>query len=71
MLQRVAFGTIKTEFENAHIHDVHIPEYLAWTPLLLGILLFGIFPHLIFHMTDQAVGLVTSSVGAVSSAAGR
>jgi NADH-quinone oxidoreductase subunit M len=71
MFQRVAFGTVKTEFENAHIHDVHIPEYLAWTPLLLGILLFGIFPHLIFHMTDQAVGLVTSSVGAVSSAAGR
>src|SRR4051794_24184550 len=71
MLQRVAFGTVKPEFEKAHIHDLHIPEYLAWTPLLLGILLFGIFPHLIFHITDQAVGLVTSSVGAVSSAAGR
>ncbi|HEX3425824.1 MAG TPA: NADH-quinone oxidoreductase subunit M [Acidimicrobiales bacterium] len=71
MLQRVAFGTVKAEFEDAHIHDVHIPEYLAWTPLLLGILLFGIFPHLIFHITDQAVGMVTSSVGAVSSAAGR
>jgi NADH-quinone oxidoreductase subunit M len=71
MLQRVAFGTVKAEFENAHIHDVHIPEYLAWTPLLLGILVFGIFPHLLFHITDQAVGLVTSSVGAVSSAAGR
>ena len=71
MLQRVAFGTVKAEFENAHIHDVHIPEYLAWTPLLLGILVFGIFPHLIFHVTDQAVGMVTSSVGAISSAAGR
>ena len=71
MLQRAAFGTVKDEFQQAHIHDVHIPEYVAWTPLLLGILLFGIFPHLIFHMTDQAVGLVTSSVGAVSSAAGR
>jgi len=71
MLQRVAFGTVRSEFEDAHIHDVHLPEYLAWTPLLVGILLFGIFPHLLFHITDQAVGMVTSGVGAISSAAGR
>ena len=24
MLQRVAFGDPKAEFENAHIHDVHV-----------------------------------------------
>jgi len=71
MLQRVAFGTIRDEFKSAHIHDMHIPEYLAWTPLLIGILLFGVFPHLIFHMTDGAVGQVTSGVGALASAVGR
>jgi NADH-quinone oxidoreductase subunit M len=71
MLQRVAFGTVRDEFKAAHIHDVHIPEYLAWTPLLVGILLFGVFPHLIFHMTDGAVGQVTSGVGALASAIGR
>src|SRR2546421_3162272 len=70
MLQRVAFGTVKGEFEKAHIHDVHIPEYIAWAPLLVLILVLGVFPHLIFHMTDGAVSLVTRGVGAVASAAG-
>src|SRR4051812_6954583 len=45
MFQRVAFGTAKAEFEHSHIHDVHGPEWLAWTPLLVGILAFGLFPH--------------------------
>jgi NADH-quinone oxidoreductase subunit M len=69
MLQRVAFGTIKPEFEKAHIHDLHIPEWIAWTPLLLGILVFGIFPHLLFHMTDAAVSAVTSGVNALGNVA--
>ncbi len=69
MFQRVAFGTIKPEFEHAHIHDVHIPEYIAWVPLLLGILVFGIFPHLLFQMTDAAVNVVTSGVGAAGTVA--
>jgi NADH-quinone oxidoreductase subunit M len=69
MLQRVAFGTVKPEFEDAHIHDLHIPEYIAWVPLLVGILVFGIFPHLIFHMTDAAVSAVTSGVGALGNVA--
>ncbi|CAA9279718.1 MAG: NADH-ubiquinone oxidoreductase chain M [uncultured Acidimicrobiales bacterium] len=69
MLQRVAFGTVKPEFENAHVHDVHIPEYIAWAPLLIGILLFGIFPHLLFNVIDPAVGAVTSGVDAIGAAA--
>ncbi len=69
MLQRVAFGVVKPEFENAHIHDVHLPEYIAWVPLLLGILLFGIFPHLLFNIIDPAVGAVTAGVEALGTAA--
>ena len=34
MFQRVALGKPKPEFEHAHIHDVHVPEWIAWTPLL-------------------------------------
>jgi NADH-quinone oxidoreductase subunit M len=74
MLQRVAFGTVKDEFADAHIHDVHVPEYIAWAPLLVGILLFGILPHLIFDVTDAAVSAVTSGVDALGNggvAAGR
>ena len=29
MLQRAAFGVPKAEFADAHIHDVHVPEYIA------------------------------------------
>jgi NADH-quinone oxidoreductase subunit M len=69
MLQRVAFGTVKGEFEHAHIHDVHAPEYLAWTPILVLILVLGIFPHLLFDVTDGAVELVTRGVEAVGGVA--
>jgi NADH-quinone oxidoreductase subunit M len=55
MFQRVAFGTVKAEFEHAHVHDVHWPEWIAWTPLLIGIVVLGIYPNLIFRVTDGAV----------------
>jgi NADH-quinone oxidoreductase subunit M len=55
MFQRVAFGTVKTEFEHAHVHDVHWPEWIAWTPLLIAIVVLGIYPNLIFRITDGAV----------------
>ncbi len=55
MFQRVAFGKVKTEFEHAHVHDVHWPEWLAWTPLLIGIVVLGVYPNLIFRITDGAV----------------
>ncbi len=61
MFQRTAFGLPKPEFEHAHIHDVHGPEWLAWTPLLVLILLLGIFPGLLFQVTDGAVQSVTSA----------
>jgi NADH-quinone oxidoreductase subunit M len=54
MLQRVAMGTPKAEFDGAHIHDVHIPEWLAWTPLLVLILALGVYPDLLFDMSNPA-----------------
>jgi NADH-quinone oxidoreductase subunit M len=68
MLQRVAFGVVRQEFEKAHVHDVHVPEYLAWTPLLLLILALGVYPHLLFHVTDGAVHAVTRGVAALQAA---
>ncbi|TMK66641.1 MAG: NADH-quinone oxidoreductase subunit M [Actinobacteria bacterium] len=55
MLQRVAFGKVRTEFEALHVHDVHGPEWIAWVPLLVLIVALGIYPNIIFHATNDAV----------------
>ncbi len=56
LLQRTAMGEPPAEFaDNPEIRDVETTEWLAWTPLLIGIVLFGIAPGLIFDVTDPAV----------------
>ncbi|GAC1587795.1 MAG: NADH-quinone oxidoreductase subunit M [Acidimicrobiales bacterium] len=55
MYQRTAFGVVKPEFEHEHIHDVHTPEYIAWTPMLVLILAFGLVPNVLFRVTDAPV----------------
>jgi len=59
MYQRVAMGTPKPEFEDAHIHDVYVSEWIAWTPLLLGIVVFGLLPNLIFSLTNGPAEAIT------------
>jgi NADH-quinone oxidoreductase subunit M len=63
MFQRTAFGTPKDEFADAHIHDIHGPEYVAWVPMLLLILALGAFPGLLFNVTNDAVRSVTAAFG--------
>jgi NADH-quinone oxidoreductase subunit M len=55
MFQRVAFGNPKAEFADKHYHDVHGPEWFAWTPMLVLIVVFGVFPGILFHVTDPAI----------------
>ena len=31
------------------------PDYLAWTPMVIGIVVLGLFPNIIFRITDPAV----------------
>ncbi len=65
MYQRTAFGLPRSEFEDAHIHDVHLPEWISWTPLLVLIVVLGIFPGLLFGVTDDAVAGVADAFRAV------
>ncbi len=56
LLQRTAMGEPKPEFAGSdEITDVTRVEWIAWAPLLVGILLFGVAPGLIFDVTDPAV----------------
>ena len=56
LLQRTAMGPPREEFANSSdIVDVTRTEWVAWVPLLVGIILFGLAPGLIFDVTDPAV----------------
>ncbi|MEI7593874.1 MAG: NADH-quinone oxidoreductase subunit M [Actinomycetes bacterium] len=56
LYQRTAFGTPSDEFANdPHLHDVSLLEWVAWLPMLAGIVILGFFPGLIFKVTDPAV----------------
>jgi NADH-quinone oxidoreductase subunit M len=37
------------------LHDVTVVEWLAWSPLLVLILVFGVYPQLMFKVFDPAV----------------
>ena len=43
--------------EHGHddIHDVGNYEWIAWTPLLVAIVVFGVYPQLMFKVMDPAV----------------
>ena len=75
LYQRTAFGEPNPEFdshghghghehghghdEHSDIHDVNSFEWMAWTPLLIAIVVFGVAPNLMFKIIDPAVaGLV-------------
>ena len=56
MLQKTAFGNPREEFANdPHVHDATMSEYLAWAPLLILIVVLGVYPNLLFEATDPAV----------------
>src|SRR3954454_3425057 len=50
MLQKVAFGDPKAEFAPTLIHDVPAYECATCIPILLLIVVRGIFPNTIFHV---------------------
>jgi NADH-quinone oxidoreductase subunit M len=65
MFQRVAFGAVKDEWADAHIHDVNVPEWIAWTPLLLLIVALGVYPNLVFRVTDGAATGIADGIARV------
>jgi NADH-quinone oxidoreductase subunit M len=69
LYQRTAFGTPSDEFaDDPHLHDVTLLEWVAWLPMLVGIVVLGFFPNLIFKVTDPAV--ITHVMSHVAAAGG-
>ena len=63
MLQRVNMGTIPERWRETAFRDVLAVEWLAWLPLPALTLVLGLFPRLIFGMTNDAVNALTSLIG--------
>ena len=64
LLQRTAFGEPSEEFaDDPNIHDMVPTEWIAWTPLLILILVLGFLPFLIFDVTDEAVKVAAAAFG--------
>ncbi|HEX4867674.1 MAG TPA: NADH-quinone oxidoreductase subunit M [Acidimicrobiales bacterium] len=67
LYQRTTFGTTKAEFEDVDLPDVTTTEWIAWLPLLALILVLGVYPHLLFQVTDPAM----TAMGDVFTALGK
>jgi NADH-quinone oxidoreductase subunit M len=52
------------EHHGADIHDVTPVEWIAWTPFLIAIVVFGVYPQLMFEVMDPAVTQLVERVGA-------
>ncbi len=67
LYQRTSFGVPTEEFEDEAIPDVHVPEWIAWVPMLVLILVIGVYPNVVFRVTDDQL---TSVAQMVASAVG-
>jgi NADH-quinone oxidoreductase subunit M len=65
LYQRTAFGEPKAEWEGHEFHDVVAEEWAAWIPMLVAILVLGLFPYLLFRMTDVPVHALVDHLDAV------
>jgi NADH-quinone oxidoreductase subunit M len=68
LYQRTAFGEPTEEFAGAKIKDVIATEWVAWVPLLVLIVAIGIYPNLVFGVTDDAV--LSNTLSSLTAAAG-
>jgi NADH-quinone oxidoreductase subunit M len=48
---------------SSDIHDVNVFEWIAWTPFLLAIVVFGVYPQLMFKIIDPAVQVALKAFG--------
>ncbi len=63
MLQRVNMGTLPDRWKQAAFADIVRVEWVSWVPLLLGIVALGVFPSLIFGVTNRAASELALLLG--------
>ncbi len=63
MLQRVNMGVLPDRWRDTTLRDTLAIEWLAWVPLLVLIVVLGLYPRLVFGMTDEAVATLIGFFG--------
>jgi NADH-quinone oxidoreductase subunit M len=64
MLQRVNMGVVPEKFADGKgIFDVQPLEWYSWVPLLILILVAGLYPKLVLGVTDGAVNVLLGAFG--------
>jgi NADH-quinone oxidoreductase subunit M len=63
MLQRVNMGAMPERWNEHAFGDIHSVEWMSWTPLLILILALGLFPRLIFGVSQEAVSGIMAVLG--------
>ena len=68
LYQRTAFGTSPPRSSRTRTSPTcTVPEWIAWVPMLVLILVIGIYPNVVFRVTD---GQLTAVAQMVASAVG-
>ncbi len=63
LIQRVGLGKPLAKWDNEPMSDVMTIEWIAWTPLLIIILVMGVFPRIIFGVQQGAVETLVGFFG--------
>jgi NADH-quinone oxidoreductase subunit M len=63
LLQRVNLGRPSDEWEGHSFKDVVPLEWIAWAPLLILILVVGVYPRLLLDITSPAVQTIAKIFG--------
>ncbi len=62
-LQRVNMGVVPETWREKVIPDVTATEMVTWVPLLIGIVLLGLFPRILLGTTNEAVTALSHIFG--------
>jgi NADH-quinone oxidoreductase subunit M len=60
MLQRVNMGTVPEKWKDQPVPDVVAVEWVSWVPLLIVTVALGVFPRLVFGVTDGPVDAIAN-----------
>ena len=71
LFQRTSFGEPKPESQGHAIADVLPTEWVAWAPFLIAIVALGVYPNLLFSVTDDAVTPIAEWIGDQTAGAAR